>query len=257
MKVCVLASGSAGNSIFVQQGITKVLVDAGLAGKRIEERLQAVGVDGSELQALVVTHEHSDPMHGVGVLARRYGLPVWMTRGTYEGSKRIFRGRERIRIIVNDEDFDIGDLHFQPFSISHDAIDPVNYVVKSEQSTLGIATDMGTVTQLVYQRIRDADLVVMETNYDRDLLMNGPYPWDLKKRISSNRGHLANDRAADTLCRLAGDGLQQAVLAHLSEKNNRPDLAEQVCREDLRARGVNQFMLSVARQERPSQIFII
>ena len=257
MKVCVLASGSGGNSIFVQQGVTKVLVDAGLAGKRIEERLQAVDVAGADLHALVVTHEHSDHIHGVGVLARRFDLPVWMTRGTFEGSKKKFRGTERIRIFDNDEGFDIGDLYFQPFSISHDAVDPVNFVVRSGQSALAIATDMGTVTQLVYQRIRGADLVIMETNYDRELLMNGPYPWDLKQRISGNRGHLANEKAADTLCSLAQEGLQQAVLAHLSDKNNRPELAEGVCREDLKARGVNQFMLSVAEQERPSPIFVI
>ncbi|MDA0745389.1 MAG: MBL fold metallo-hydrolase [bacterium] len=257
MKVCVLASGSAGNSIFVQHGTTRVLVDAGLAGKRIEERLNAVEVDPASLQGIVVSHEHSDHIHGVGVLARRFGLPVYMTEGTLQASKKTFRGTERVRTFANDEIFAIGDLEFQPYALSHDAADPVNFVVDGGGSRLGIATDMGVVTQLVYQRLRNADLVILESNYDRELLMNGPYPWDLKRRISGNRGHLPNDRAAETLSDLAVEGLQQAVLAHLSDKNNRPDLASEACRAGLTGRGVRDFLLTVAEQDRPSPIFVI
>ncbi len=257
MKVCVLASGSSGNSVYVQEGATRVLIDAGLAGKQIEERLRAIGVDAGTLQAIVVTHEHTDHVKGVGVIGRRFKLPVWMTGGTLEASKKILRGTERVRVFENDEVFDIGDLRFQPFALSHDAADPVNFTVMGGDSQLGIATDMGMVTRLVHQRLQGSDLVVMETNYDRDLLMNGPYPWDLKRRISGNRGHLSNGRAAEALCNLAEEGLQQAVLAHLSDRNNRPDLAEETCRTDLKHRGVNDFLLTVAQQERPSAIFVI
>ena len=257
MKICLLASGSGGNSICVQNGSSSVLIDAGLTGKRIEERLQGVGINPAGLQAILVSHEHSDHIKGVGVLARRYGLPVWMTEGTLNASKKIFRGTEKIRIFENDEKFSIGDLSFQAFQLPHDAADPVNFSVTDGHSNVTVATDMGTVTQLVYQYMRRADLVIIETNYDYQLLMDGPYPWVLKQRISSTHGHLSNDGAAEALCNLAKEGLQQAVLAHLSEKNNRPDLARETCADMLQGQGVRSFPLSVAEQDRPSDIFVI
>jgi phosphoribosyl 1,2-cyclic phosphodiesterase len=257
VKVCLLASGSSGNSIYVQNGSTGVLVDAGLTGKQIEERLQGVGVDPARLQGIVVSHEHVDHIKGVGVLARRYGFPVWMTQGTLDASKEIFRGSERVRIIDNDEVFHIGDLAFQPFQLPHDAADPVNFVVSDGDSQVAIATDMGTVTELIYQRLRKANFVVIEANYDRKLLMDGPYPWDLKKRISGRHGHLSNDGAGAALCRLAEEGVQQAVLAHLSDQNNRPELARQTCRDMLEEHGIRRFAMSVATQEKPSDIFVI
>lgn len=257
MKVCLLASGSSGNAIYVQNGSTGVLVDAGLTGKQLEERMLGVGIDPTRLQGIVVSHEHSDHMKGVGILARRYGLPVWMTQGTLDASKQTFRGSERIRVFDNDEAFHIGDLAFQPFQLPHDAADPVNFVVSDGESQVAIATDMGTVTELIYQRLRQANLVIIEANYDRQLLMDGPYSWDLKKRISGRHGHLSNDGAGETLCRLATEGIQQAVLAHLSDKNNHPDLARETCRGMLEGRGIRQFSMTVAEQDRPSDIFVI
>ena len=241
MKICLLASGSGGNSICVQNGSSNVLIDAGLTGKKIEERLQSIGVNPAGLQAVVVSHEHADHIKGVGVLARRYGLPVWMTEGTLNASKKIFRGTEKIRVFENDEAFSIGDLSFQAFQLPHDAADPVNFSVTDGHANVTVATDMGTVTQLVYQYMRRADLVIIETNYDYQLLMDGPYPWDLKRRISSTHGHLSNEGAAEVLCDLAREGLQQAVLAHLSQKNNRPNLARETCADMLQESGYSVF----------------
>jgi len=257
VKVCLLASGSAGNAIYVQNGATRILIDAGLTGKQIEARLSAIGVDAQSLQGIVVSHEHSDHIKGVGVMARKYKFPVWMTQGTFDGSKKTFRGPERVRIIENDEGFVIGDLAFEAFSLPHDAADPVNYVVSDGTAKCAIATDMGVMTQLVYQRLKDVDFVVIESNYDRNMLMNGPYPWDLKKRISGRHGHLPNDGAAETLCDLALEGVKQAVLAHLSEKNNHPDLAQKTCRDMMVERGIVKFPVTVALQDRPSEIFVI
>ena len=257
MEVCVLGSGSSGNSIYVRKGQTRVLIDAGLVGKRIGERLVSISVDPSELQAIVVTHEHTDHIKGVGVLARRFGVPIWMTEGTFNSGKKWFRGHERIHLFGNDENFNVGDLSFQPFALSHDAADPVNFLVREGDQVLGIATDMGTVTHLVYERLKIADLVVIEANYDRDLLMNGPYPWNLKRRISGSRGHLSNDRAAETLCRLAQDGLEHAILAHLSDKNNQPHLARRTCRGNLNQLGFPDLRLTVAEQDRPSAVFAV
>jgi phosphoribosyl 1,2-cyclic phosphodiesterase len=257
MRVCLLASGSGGNSIYIQNGSSSVLIDAGLTGKRIEERLQGIGVDPSTLQGIVVSHEHSDHIKGVGILARRYHLPVWLTEGTLNASKKTFRGTEQIHVMDNDEDFSIGDLAFQAFQLPHDAADPVNFVVTDGNAQVAIATDMGVMTQLVYQRLREVDFVVIESNYDLKMLMDGPYPWDLKKRISGRHGHLPNDGAAETLCNLALEGLQQAVLAHLSEKNNHPDLARETCQDMLVHRGIRNFSITVAAQDRPGDIFVV
>lgn len=258
MNVSVLASGSSGNSIFVQAGTTRVLVDAGLAGKPIEKRLESIGVSPASLHAIVVSHEHSDHIKGVGVLARRFGLPVWLTQGTFEACKeKVFRGKERVRVFENDEPFVLGDLHFEPYALSHDAVDPVNFIISDGDSSIGIATDMGTVTHLVRERLRGTDLVVLESNYDRNMLMAGPYPWDLKRRISGNRGHLSNSAAAETLRDLVEGGLKQAVLAHLSEHSNRPTLASETCRAQLNGLGARDFSLSVATQERPTPIYVV
>lgn len=255
MKICLLASGSGGNSICVQNGASSVLIDAGLTGKKIEERLHSRNIDPARLQAIVVSHEHADHIKGAGVMARRYGLPVWMTRGTLNASKQTFRGAEQIRVFENDEAFSIGDLSFQAFQLPHDAADPVNFSVTDGRAEVTVATDMGTVTQLVYQHMRRADLVVIETNYDRQLLMDGPYPWDLKMRIRGTHGHLSNHGAAEALCNLAAEGLQRAILAHLSEKNNRPNLARKTCIHQLRGQGIRDFALCVAEQDRPSEVF--
>jgi phosphoribosyl 1,2-cyclic phosphodiesterase len=257
VKVCVLASGSAGNSIYVEAEATRLLVDAGLTGRQIAERLGAVGVDPAALNGLLVSHEHGDHVKGAGVLARRFGIPVWMTGGTLEGAKRVLRGKECVRVIDSGECFDVCGLCVQAFPLSHDAADPVNFVIAGDGATLGIATDMGVVTELVYQRLQGADLVVLESNYDQQMLMNGPYPWHLKQRISGNHGHLANDRASEALCRLAQAGLRQAVLGHLSETNNDPGLALEGCRTALQAEGAAETRLCVASQHRPSDVFVL
>jgi len=257
MRVCLLASGSSGNAIYVEHGSTCILIDAGISARRIEERLRAVDVDPHRVQAIVVSHDHSDHISGVGVLARKLKISVWMTPGTFEAAKKLFRGKERVRLFERDEAISIGDLRLQPFAISHDAADPVNFVVDGGNSRLGVATDMGVVTGLVRERLRRADLVVLETNYDRDLLMGGPYPWPLKQRIAGNQGHLGNDVASVALREWAIGGLGQAVLAHLSEKNNRPVLARAACEAELDRAGIGGFRLSVAGPDRPSPVYVV
>jgi phosphoribosyl 1,2-cyclic phosphodiesterase len=257
MKVCVLASGSGGNAIYVQQGATRVLIDAGLAGREIDVRLRSIGVDVTRLMGIVVSHEHGDHISGVGVLARKIRCPVWLTPGTFDAARGKFRGRERIRFFDNDQDFTIGDLSFQPFTISHDASDPVNFVVDDSQSRVGIATDMGTVSHLAFDRLSETDLVILESNYDREMLMNGTYPWSVKQRINGSQGHLENSEASDTLGRLIDNGLEQVVLAHLSAENNSPELATAASRAVIESRGLNRYQLSVAEQNQPTPIFVI
>jgi len=257
MQVCVLASGSGGNAIYVQKGATRVLVDAGLAGREIDKRLRSIGVDVPKLMGIVVSHEHSDHISGVGILARKVQCPVWLTRGTFDAARSRFKGRERIRFFDNDQAFSIGDLSFQPFVISHDASDPVNFVVDDGQSRLGIATDMGVVSKLAFERLSTSDMVILESNYDREMLMTGPYPWSVKQRIQGSRGHLENTAASETLGRLIDGGLEQVVLAHLSEENNRRELALSASESVIASRGLRNYQLSVAEQDQPTPIFVI
>ena len=256
MQVSVLASGSTGNAIYVQKGATRLLIDAGLSAREITKRLAAIGVELKKLHGILVSHEHHDHVGGVGVLARKLRCPVWMTRGTFDASRRRFKGRERIRLIENDETFAVGDVRASAFSISHDAVDPVNYVIEDGDTQVAVATDMGKVTPLVYERLRGADMVIMESNYDRDLLMNGPYPWYLKQRISGTHGHLANCDCAETLGRLAQQGLRHAVLAHLSQENNRPDIARAASEEGLNGMS-RHFQIDVASPDRPTPVFVV
>ena len=256
MQVSVLASGSTGNAIYVQKGATRLLIDAGLSGKEITKRLSEIGVELKKLNGILVSHEHHDHVGGVGVLARKLRCPVWMTRGTFEAARRRFKGRERIRFIENDATFAVGDLRARAFSISHDAADPVNFVIEDGETQVAVATDMGKVTPLVFERLQGADMVIMESNYDRDLLMNGPYPWHLKQRISSTHGHLAISDSAETLARLAEQGLRHAVLAHLSQENNRPDIARATCERGLNGKR-RHFQIDVAAPDRPTPVFVV
>jgi phosphoribosyl 1,2-cyclic phosphodiesterase len=257
VRLCVLASGSSGNAIYVQQGATRILIDAGITAREIDARLRAIDVDIRRLNALFVSHEHADHAACAGVLARKLRVPIYMTEGTFQAARRLFRGRERLRLIDSDQTVSAGELQVRAFPVPHDAADPVCFLVEGGSSSVGIATDLGAVTKLVHQRLAGADLVVLEANYDRDLPMGGPYPWALKQRISGNRGHLGNGPAAQALTELARGGLRQAILAHLSDENNRPDLARTASEDALALAGVRGFALSVAGPDEPTPTYIV
>ena len=250
MHLCVLASGSSGNAIYVAEKNTAILVDASLSGKETESRLHAIGVDGNHLSAIVVSHEHTDHVSGVGILARRFGLPIYVTAATFDPLKRLLRGKERVEIFEHGTGFPIEDLGLHPFSVSHDAADPSGFVIANGTSSVGIATDLGCVTHLVRERLRGTDLVVLESNHDEQMLWEGSYPWELKQRIRGRFGHLSNEDAASFMRELAQQGLRRGVLAHLSQENNRPELARTSVWMALREIGADGFQLSIAEQDR-------
>jgi phosphoribosyl 1,2-cyclic phosphodiesterase len=219
-----LASGSKGNAIVVSSIHTRILIDVGLTGKELHRRMHLAGMNAAELHGVVVTHEHTDHVRGVGVLSRRYDLPVHLTRGTLENLPQQVGALARPQLFRDGHTFNIGDLLVTPFAISHDASDPVGLIVENDGCRLGICTDLGVATQLVRQRLAGCHGLVLEANHDVDLLLNGPYPWDLKQRIRSRHGHLSNTDSCELLKELLHDGLQAVVLAHLSETNNRPEL---------------------------------
>lgn len=228
VSVCVLASGSRGNAIYVSDGRTAILIDAGLSGIEIQRRMAAKGLDPGSLDAILVSHEHADHIQGVGVLSRRFGLPVHISGATCEASKKMLGKLTAIRPFRCGRNFFIGDLIVHPFSTSHDAVDSAGFTIRCNGSKVGVATDLGIATTVVKTHLQACDILILEANHDDRMLIDGPYPWPLKQRIRGRSGHLSNDDAASLLSNLQHDRLLHVILAHLSEENNTPDIARKV-----------------------------
>ncbi|MBZ4655080.1 MAG: hypothetical protein JG781_2437 [Peptococcaceae bacterium] len=257
MNVCTLRSGSSGNAIYIETEQTRVLIDAGLSGKVLANAAsQACGVDLAALDALLITHAHRDHILGAGVLARRYKLPVYATEGTWcEMSPLIGPVPPGQQYIINtDVTWEIGDLKIGAFPVSHDALEPVGYILGNGERTLGVATDSGVMTSRMEKHLRNLDVLILEANHDVELLRTGPYPWSLKKRIASILGHLSNESAGQALLRTLGGKTKKVILAHLSEENNKPALALKTVQEELALNQVNlaEVDIFVAPRYEPS-----
>ncbi len=263
MKLCSIASGSSGNCIYVGSSRTNLLVDAGVSAKKIEFGLNGIDIDPESLQGILITHEHSDHVSGLGVLARRYNIPVYATLETVKAIRRIKAMGEVPESLFNpirpNETFLINDIMVEPFATSHDASDPVCYTMQSEGHKVGIATDLGMYDDYIVAKLQDSDLLMIEANHDVNMLMVGRYPYYLKQRILGNLGHLSNDTSADLISRLLTPRLRYIRLAHLSQENNMEELAyETVCCE-LTGRGCNfsSLDLSVAHRDVPSPLVVL
>jgi phosphoribosyl 1,2-cyclic phosphodiesterase len=249
MKVAVLASGSSGNAIWVSGGSTAVLVDAGVSGRRIATAAEELGLDTSQLSAVLVTHEHSDHVSGLGPVTRRFDVPACATAGTHAViDKRLGKCPGRT-VVEAGADFEIGELRISPFAVSHDCVDPVGYAVTDGRTRVVIATDLGVVSNPVRHRIGEADCVVLEFNHDERMLMDGGYPWFLKQRIMSNEGHLSNEAAAREVVSLADGPVSALILAHLSRENNTPELALATAREALARAGRSDVDVYLSNQD--------
>ena len=231
MNICLLGSGSKGNCTYVENRGTAVLIDQGFSHKQMRERLDSRDLDVSKIKAVLLTHEHDDHIRGVGITARKLDIPVYGTCGTLDAKTNLFNGDQQLVPFESGVSFKIATMEFLPFSVSHDAVDPVQFCVFAGRKKASIATDLGFVSTLVEQRLRDSDIVVIEANHDVEMLKNGSYPWELKQRIMGKRGHLSNRNAADLLFNLSQSGHSRAVLAHISEENNTAELAEREVRE--------------------------
>lgn len=227
MKYCSIGSGSSGNCHYVEYKDTKLLVDAGLSGKRITTGLNDIDVDAKKLNGILVTHEHSDHIKGVGILSRKYDLPIYVNYETWLAiAPKIGKINEaNIKIFENDKNYTIGDLSVRPFSISHDAADPVGYLFSDGKEKLSIATDIGYITENIRENVVGSKIVVLESNYDKDMLMMGSYSYALKKRVMSKMGHLSNEDASKFSVDLINNGTEKILFAHLSRENNFPALA--------------------------------
>ena len=225
LTVCVLASGSRGNATYLSNGQTTILIDAGLSGIEIQRRMAARGLDPNKLDAIVVSHEHADHIHGVGVLSRRFDLTVHISDRTLEAGDATLGNLAAIAPFACGRTFAIGDLTIHPFSISHDAQDPAGFTISTGGVKIGLATDLGIVTQMVRTHLQCCDILIVEANHDARMLVDGPYPWHLKQRIRGRSGHLSNDDAASLVETCRHERLMHVVLAHLSAENNTPDKA--------------------------------
>jgi phosphoribosyl 1,2-cyclic phosphodiesterase len=258
LSLCVLASGSKGNSIYVSDGETALLVDAGLSGIEIERRMAAAGLRPDELGAIIVSHEHSDHIRGVGVLSRRYELPVYISAQTQRATGSQLGRLHEVCPFEIGRPFNIDSLTIHPFSTSHDAEDPAGFTLSRNGQKVGIATDLGIATGMVRHHLRECNLLVLEANHDPDMLINGPYPWPLKQRIKSRNGHLSNEDSGDLLAEIRHDGLCHVVLAHLSETNNTPERALRAVEQALGGGdGDRSFDIHVACQERCGGVLVL
>ena len=234
LQVSILASGSKGNSVYVELDGVRLLVDAGISAARITKGLRARGIEPQSLDAVLVTHEHIDHVRGLKTLAKQYHLPILATRGTLAGIDGGAAFEDDMRSI--SDAFMIGNVTVQPFATSHDAAEPCGFRIEGSHCCT-VATDLGVVTDTVQDAMEGADVLVLEANHDANLLRQGSYPWPLKRRILSNRGHLANGDAAWALTRMKKHP-RKVYLAHLSEENNRPALARDTVHDILASCGV-------------------
>jgi phosphoribosyl 1,2-cyclic phosphodiesterase len=241
-----LNSGSSGNSTVIKAGKTTILLDSGLSGKETARRLNHIDISPESISGILVSHGHSDHVRGVGVLARRYDIPVYLNRKTALEIDTTIGNVPELNIIKTGSSFELGELTIDTFSISHDSADPMGFVFKGNNSQLAHITDLGKVTEAILKKVQDMDAMVIESNHDLDMLINGSYPEYLKKRILGPRGHLSNIAAANTLVDAVGSNTKIAVLAHISEDNNDPKLVYSTVAEILDEEGLSDLELCVA-----------
>ena len=244
VSVSMLASGSRGNCAVVSSSSTKILVDAGISCRETFKRMKSLGEDPHTLSAILITHEHSDHIYGLATLAKKLRIPIFMTGATHQAWARAMRDEngvrpqlERFERFESGHSFQVGDIAVRPFTIPHDAADPVGFTFRAEGIKVGIATDLGYLPVSVRDHLRGCDVLVMESNHDLEMLRVGPYPWSVKQRVMSRVGHLSNVALADFFTNDYDNSATFVVLAHLSEQNNHPEIARKEAERALATRG--------------------
>lgn len=249
MKICSIASSSSGNCIYIGTDRTHILIDTGISGKRLKSGLERINLSPEEIDGILVTHEHSDHIKGLGVVTRKYNIPVYTTELTWNKIKESgltgFMDESLFRKIIPDRDFSINELVIHPFNTSHDAVQPVCYTFQKDKKKISVATDLGCYNSYITEKLKDSNVLFIEANHDIEMLQNGSYPYYLKKRILGDRGHLSNEISGKLISEVISENLQYVVLGHLSRENNRPEVAhksvklklsstEKICISDIR-----------------------
>ena len=255
---CSLYSGSSGNSLFVESENTKLLIDAGVSSKKIECALNSLEIAPESIDGILITHEHSDHVQGLGTFAKKFNLPVFVNQKTLDAMPKQKEkiSEKNINIFKIEEKFEIGDLKIKPFSIPHDAANPCGFNIFKDNKKISIATDIGHMTRGILKNLEDSIFIMLESNYDPDVLMYSKYPYPLKSRIAGPNGHLSNELAGKTISHLLNSGLQQAILGHLSKQSNFPELAYKTVVDELMSTNYdeNSLRLSVANRDMPGNI---
>ncbi|MEK6856209.1 MAG: MBL fold metallo-hydrolase [Nanoarchaeota archaeon] len=258
MRVCALASGSAGNCFYIEKGNSAVLVDAGISAKTINERLNAMKLEANKIKGIFVTHEHIDHIRGVDVFARQMEIPIFATKGTIENGF-LCSQEELINRIKNNESVDIDGLRIESFLKSHKAAEPISFSVvdKEKNKIASVITDLGYSCKNVNDAISVSDFLFLESNHDIKMLENGPYPYFLKKWVASDNGHLSNKQAALAVLEYSNPKLKNVVLSHLSQKNNLPSVAIKTFRSLMKERNDVNSNISVSLNDIPTKLFSI
>ena len=265
MRLLSIASGSSGNCIYTGTDQTHILIDAGISAKRIEKGLFEVGLKPSELSGIFITHEHSDHIKGLGVLARKYEIPIYGTEGTLSEIRNVKSLGEYSEDLLiplrGDVKFALGDMEILPFHIDHDAADPVAYRIQNNGKSVAVATDLGHYDQYIIDHLLDLDALLLESNHDIRMLETGPYPYYLKRRILGDHGHLSNENAGRLLNCILNDKLKHILLGHLSKENNLPELAFETVRLEVDMGDCpyrsSDFYMTVASRDEMSEIITV
>lgn len=252
MRFIPLGSGSRGNATLVEFGSTRLLVDAGLSARALNARLDAVGIPAGDIDFILLSHDHGDHVRGAERFSRVNDVPVVCSTETLDAMDRSEHHFASWSRLSENGPMRLGDCKVEPFPVPHDAARPVGFVIEGEGLRIGMATDLGCATTVVLERLRGCHLVMIESNHDPEMLLNGPYPWHLKQRVAGRTGHLSNDDAASLLRDVVDDSCRAVVLAHLSEQNNTPELARGAAARALSAAGCKRVGMRVAAANRPT-----
>ncbi|MFA9398531.1 MAG: MBL fold metallo-hydrolase [Clostridiaceae bacterium] len=256
MIFCPLFSGSSGNSIFIKSKETSILVDAGLSGKTIVNALSDINQSPEELKGILVTHEHGDHIKGVGILSRKYNIPIYANEKTWMAmEKSLGKLKEENIKVIHNNNLSINNLDIISYGTSHDAACPSGYAISAEGKKVCIATDLGCFSDEVKESIKDGDIILLESNHDLEMLKFGPYPYPLKRRVMSDVGHLSNEDCGKAIVSIAGYNKKNIILGHLSNTNNFPELALKTVSNILDEEGISMkegISLNLARRDKPS-----
>ena len=254
MKVSILGSGSSGNSIFVEVNNIKILIDAGFSGKKIKEKLEAIGEDINNIKALLITHEHGDHILGAGIISRKHNLPIYITRESYEACEHKLGKISPSNLNFIEDSFYLGEVLVTPFDVMHDAARTIGFSIEYLEKKLTLATDIGHITNIVKEHFKGSQIAIIECNYDYQMLMNCEYPWDLKARVKGRNGHLCNDDTAKFLTDLYHENLKKVYLVHVSNDSNCYDLAFNTVEFELIKNDIN-IDLEIVRQNTVTPIY--
>ena len=261
MRFCAFASGSSGNCTYAGSESTHILVDVGISGKRVDQALNCAGLAGRDLNGILITHEHSDHICGLGVISRKYGIPIYATEKTIDAIKKDKSvgqiDPELFNVIRADNKFNIGDLTVNPMKISHDAADPVGYRISYGSKKVAVCTDLGKYDEYTVEALKGLDVLLLEANHDVKMLQLGPYPYPLKQRILGDRGHLSNELSGQLLSRVLHDDMK-----YISKENNLPELAYEAVKTEVTLSPLNgykgdDFCISVAKRTEMSELIAI